>query len=445
MSELNEVVTFTNKTISLKDSGRLAFASIHTLDVGQNSIIITAVEILRCQNGTWIPPPYPGIQIEEISLIGGEGSEGAAVVHSFVDMAERYNAEQHHTTTAETREGEGTATAETDTRQCGVDLSLAPPPPPPPAFPSQPPSGYMEGCVSDYFGQEGGVLYSPIHGIRVEMPPNSLPQHVPRCFLGIYVYPRGPFTLPDGIESCSPVVWAILHPQFTFEKDVTLTIPHSALLSMDSELSVYRMAADVEDKRSPPYQLSEKVPGSECDWYHAVVKVRHFSPHRVGAEEKSKNEKGMGGDKCLHDVQHPTLKHTSKPGVGSQLKHLSQKSSSFERSSSMSDELTVVRSIQPLQHSSPLYSHKAANPSLASFTSVGEQPTPFVSTQSECSQCRSANLYRITRCMPKDRSSTPWEAKFYVAQVHPTAQWVRGIQFLHLCICMYVHYNTWYM
>ena len=75
MSELNEVATFTNKTISLKDFGRLAFASIHTLDVGQNSIIITAVEILRCQNGTWIPPPYPGIQIEEISLI--EAAPGA--------------------------------------------------------------------------------------------------------------------------------------------------------------------------------------------------------------------------------------------------------------------------------------------------------------------------------------------------------------------------------
>ena len=94
MSELNEVATFTNKTISLKDSGRLAFASIHILDVGQNSIIITTVEILRCQNGTWIPPPYPGIQIEEISLI--EAAPGALT------------SKQKSSLTVNPREGKGT-------------------------------------------------------------------------------------------------------------------------------------------------------------------------------------------------------------------------------------------------------------------------------------------------------------------------------------------------
>ena len=353
--------------------------------------------------------------VQDMIIPGGEGSEAAAIVRRFLDMAETYNTKQSRT--AETEEGKGGVTTETNTEQGGAVCF---------ASSSLPPSGYMEGCVSDYFGQEGGVLYSPIHGIRVEMPPNSLPQHVTRCFLGIYVYPRGPFILPDGVESCSPVVWAILHPQFTFKKDVTLTIPHSALLSMDSELSVYRMAADVEDKRSPPYQLSEKVPGSECDWYHAVVKVRHFSPHRVGAEEKSKNEGGTGSDKYLRNqVQQPIFKHPPKHGVG---KYLRQKSGSLEKSISVSDELAVVTSSrlsQSPQHSSPPCSHKAPNPSLATSTNVGEGLTPFVSTQSEYGSIN--NSYCIARCMPKDRSCTPWEAKFYVTHDHPTALWVRSI------------------
>ena len=48
-------------------------------------------------------------EVKHMVIPGGEGSEAAAIVHSFVDVAERYNANQGHTATVTA----GRMTAET--------------------------------------------------------------------------------------------------------------------------------------------------------------------------------------------------------------------------------------------------------------------------------------------------------------------------------------------
>ena len=329
--------------------------------------------------------------VRNMFAYGGEKAE--AVIQSFLSTADYYKElsqshtakTQHRLETIQTSTTESeTAIAEVETTiSTGAVSSLAPVDPvshPP----LRPPPGHMIDPPAQWFTREGGTLYSPIHGVEVVILPEAPPLGVDKFWLSIHVYPRGPFVLPEGVVSCSPAVWFFLSPTFEFVKDVTVRIPHSARGSVSSDVCVYRMLTGKEGTKDPPFVLSEKVEGCECDWYHTTVHVRHFSPYRNGVSSDVTSE-------AVHRTQPQSMKHSSKHPVATGLKHLAkQRSSSFEKDSDTPDQLTVrTQSIAPVRST--------------------------------------VNRYCITRGIPKDLSSTPWDAKFYVGLSHPTHIWVRKV------------------
>ena len=273
---------------------------------------------------------------------------------------------------------------------------------------------------------EGGTLYSPIHGIEVVIPPDAPPLGVDKFWLSIHVYPRSPFVFPEGVVSCSPAVLFFLSPTFEFVKDVTVRIPHSVRGSVSSDVCVYRMLTGEEGTKDPPFVLSEKVEGCECDWYHTTVHVRHFSPYRNGVSSDTTSE-------AVHRTQPQSMKHSSKYPVATGLKHLAkQRSSSFEKDSDTPDQLTVNVKQSSGQLSTTCSSAfinqdssavcTPPEPKVASSGYIPGTPTP---AQPQCAAY--ANQYCIARGMPRDVSSTPWQAKFYVVQSHPSHSWVRKL------------------
>ena len=93
--------------------------------------------------------------------------------------------------------------------------------------PNRPPPGQLGDAVSHSFTNEGGVLYSPIHGVTVTIPPNAIPRDVGKFFLSMHFYLGYPFTVEEDVDLCSVVVWFHLHPHLEFLEDVTVKIPHA--------------------------------------------------------------------------------------------------------------------------------------------------------------------------------------------------------------------------
>ena len=78
--------------------------------------------------------------------------------------------------------------------------------------PIQPPPGQIGNAISCCFTSEGGVLYSPVHGVAVTVPPNATPRDVGKIFLSMHFYLSHPFTVEKDVDFCSVVVWFHLHP-----------------------------------------------------------------------------------------------------------------------------------------------------------------------------------------------------------------------------------------
>ena len=347
-----------------------------------------------------------GPHIKDMFTYEDECPGSDSIVGSFLAAAEAYKSPQESAPHTHGQKQETATMGESSSEVVSANPRLDPVSQLPPL---RPPPGHMDDPPAQWFTREGGTLYSPIHGIEVVIPPDAPPLGVDKFWLSIHIYPRSPFVFPEGVVSCSPAVWFFLSPTFEFVKNVTVRIPHSARGSVSSDVCVYRMLTGKEGTRDPPFVLSEKVEGCECDWYHTTVHVRHFSPYRNGVSSDTTSE-------AVHRTQPQSMKHSSKHPVATGLKHLAkQRSSSFEKDSDTPDQLTVNVKQSSGQCTPP-------EPKVASSGYIPGTPTP---AQPQCAAY--ANQYCIARGMPRDVSSTPWQAKFYVVQSHPSHSWVRKL------------------
>ena len=214
-------------------------------------------------------------------------SEHAAVISRFISVAFDRSlsptVKSQPPTTAEVATLSETETKESisDPKQLTLAISTQQT-----TIPSEPPPGQFRDSTSHCFTREGGVLYSPLHGVTVTIPPNAIPGGVDTFNLSMHFYLGHPFTVEENVDLCSVVVWFHLHPHLEFLEDVTVEIPHAAN-SHDISLCVLTWG---EDKQGPPYKLDTEVPADFSDGYHAVFNVKHFCPHGVGRKSRKKGK-----------------------------------------------------------------------------------------------------------------------------------------------------------
>ena len=262
------------------------------------------------------------------------------------------------------------------------------------------PRGYLSGCRSRSFTRAGGMLYSPEHGVAVIIPEGAVPASVGNFVLGVYVYMRGPFSLPENTQLCSPIVWFHHQPRFTFEANVTIKIPHCAIVAVqpkscsdsasplveDDLLSVVTIEEGKDESVATGYTLTRPLPADFSDGYHAVFTVRHFSPHTVVT-------------KCQNQPQSPTRKRlgsNESSGVRKRTysnSHLPYKGQTttkdLQKSGSLEDDLYQVKQGEPRKGGG-------------------------IKTRGKMKFC-------IARCMPVDRGSTGnWDVNFLISHWHPT-------------------------
>jgi hypothetical protein len=269
------------------------------------------------------------------------------------------------------------------------------------------PYGYLSGCKSRSFTRAGGMLYSPEHGVTVIIPEGAIPASVNAFVLGIYVYMRGPFILPENTQLCSPIVWFHHQPRFRFEADVTIKIPHCAivaavqpkscngsasLIEENDLLSVVTVEEGMGEGVATQYSLTRHLPADFSDGYHALFTVRHFSPHTVVKcgqnQHQSPTRKRLGSNESS-GVRKRTYSNSSTvvnnlPGKGQTTTKDLQKSGSLE------DELYQVKHGE---------SRKGSGGGV---------------------EARGELRFCIARCMPVDRSTGNWDVNFLISHWHPT-------------------------
>lgn len=267
------------------------------------------------------------------------------------------------------------------------------------------PRGYLSDCKSRRFTREGGMLYSPEHGVTVIIPEAAVPASIENFVLGLYVYMKGPFSLPENTQLCSPIVWFHHHPRFRFEADVTIKIPHSAVIAVQQPqcCSLLTSPANTEDdtplhvitieegmvEGATQYALTRYLPADFSDGYHAVFAVRHFSPHAVVKcqnQHQSPERKRLGSNDSSGAVKKRTYSNSS---TANRLPSKGQTTTKdLQKSGSLEDELYQVKQGE---------ARKGGG----------------INIQGEIKFC-------IARCMPTDRSTGNWVVHFLISHRHPT-------------------------
>lgn len=272
------------------------------------------------------------------------------------------------------------------------------------------PRGYLSGCKSRSFTKAGGMLYSPEHGVTVIIPEGAMPASVDRFVLGVYVYMRGPFSLPENAQLCSPIVWFHHQPKFKFEADVTIKIPHYAivaavqpkscstgasatLIEEDDSLRVVTVEEGMnEGATTQYYALTRRLPADFSDGYHAVFVVRHFSPHSVvkcgSSKQQSPTRKRLGSNESS-GIRKRTYSNSST--VASNLPCKGQTTTKdLQKSGSLEDDLYSMNSKQAK------------------------------SRKEGGAKARDGMKFCIARCMPVDRSTGNWDVNFLISHWHPS-------------------------
>lgn len=289
------------------------------------------------------------------------------------------------------------------------------------------PSGYLRGSGMIKimsFTKEGGMLYSAVHGVMVIIPKAAVPPSIEKFILGMYVYLKGPFSLPEDATPCSPVVWFYLHPKFTFEADVTVKMAHSALVQQlstgnhnpssrlptkdeedgenDEEeyLTVLTIEEGHDEAGASSFTLTRQLTADFSDGYHAVFAVRHFSPHRVA--KRRKKQQSTSRNRLGSNESSGVRKRTSsnQSSMANCLPHKGQTATTkdLQKSGSLQDKEDEL------------------------YSQVDRRDTSKKKLKSGDGQI---NLeFFVARCMPMDRSTSSWNVDFLVSQFHPTGVFV---------------------
>ena len=291
-------------------------------------------------------------------------------------------------------------------------------------LPSKPPSeGQLGNAVSHFFTNKGGTLYSPLHGVTVTIPPNAIPTAVSKFFLSMHFYLQ-PFTPMDDADPCSVVVWLYQNPRFYFLKEVTVKIPHAAVV--DNSLCVLTWGKDKQ------LNLNTEVPADFSDGYHAVIKVKHFcvkvvAKIRRNPERKCKQQAGSSKkkrlksgsletsiDKGLVSLTNSTEADPNQDALKKKAKKL--KSGSLEKS--------IDKGLVSFTNSTEADSNSRISLLHQDAMECDSPAVPVSQDSLTAEENESGVKYSIACSMPSDRSMGYWKVCFAACQNHSTGKLV---------------------
>ena len=136
--------------------------------------------------------------------------------------------------------------------------------------------------------QSSQEFYWKGYGLKLQVPAQSLPNHIDSCTITITASLSGQYQFPADYELVSPVFWLKCEPSLTFNRPLNLEIQHCALLENSSRLSMVRAVCTQKDL---PY-LFKVIPSGTFTNHstYGVIALDRFSGMGV-AQEGSKEKR----------------------------------------------------------------------------------------------------------------------------------------------------------
>ena len=313
-----------------------------------------------------------------------------------------------------------------------------------------PPRGFIEPCLSQWFGKDGGMFYCSSHGLEIDIPPGAiLPSELDgRYMIFMYAYIKGPFHIPPtmDIDPCTAVfLLNIYPPQHKFQKPIKLRMPHCAIVEDDTEFVVLR-GSRPSDPKSDLYTFLE-VLEADCleDGYHLEVSVDHFSPF-IGGRRRSSQRKGKSrqvdsprsGSPRRGSLSRQRRLRNSGKRITPDVKKFARQTfastkklssdGSLERSSSF-DAPQSDKQEQPAESPSGSGLDKPLLPS-SQDTVGGDQPGGPAGVERALSVKESPSCELCVAKWRPQICGQSWEEVFLVAGAHPTGDLVRESRWL---------------
>ena len=323
--------------------------------------------------------------------------------------------------------------------------------------------GYVEPRFASLFdreslvnGQSEWLVHDPVHGVRINIPADSVPPNVGKFAVKIHAYINGNFHIPHEYEICTAIFMIQTDPQFEFLKPVSLKLPHCAIFEGDEDEDdiVILCAPDPdmhEDKNTPTPRTAPPI----CTFsdvlcnvdlsedYYIQIDLDHFTTF-VGAKKRRKYRRPTSKSRLsLYLSRESSInkqKRSRRSAMRKRIKKAdsmgSSRQSSYEGSFDKEEKLVVLKRQQsPLlrQYSSaesdgPL--HKHLQRQVAITNDAASNPLQH---QSSSIDDLSSIQILVCCCHPVQRI-TNWKTRFMVAPHIPTGKKVgKIIQNVYRC------------
>ncbi len=128
------------------------------------------------------------------------------------------------------------------------------------------------------------------YGLRLVIPPNSLPKDTESCTINIKTSFSGHYQFPDNTELVSPVFWLQSTPSCKFKNPVTLEIEHCAPL--DNSFRLFMATTLHTDPSNLPF-IFKSMPGStfNVNSSYGVSTLEEFNGDGVAAIQERSGER----------------------------------------------------------------------------------------------------------------------------------------------------------
>lgn len=320
--------------------------------------------------------------------------------------------------------------------------------------------GFVEPRFASLFDRESladghseWLVHDPAHGVRINIPADSVPANVEKFAVKIHTYINGNFHIPHEYEICTAIFMIQTDPQFEFLKPVSLKLPHCAIFDGDEDEDdlVILCAPDPDmhdDKNTPTPRTAPPI----CTFsdilcnvdlsedYYIQIDLDHFSAF-VGAKKRRKYRRPTSKSRLTLNLSRESSinkqKRSRRSAMRKRIKKAdsmgSSRQSSYESSFDKEEKLVVLKRQQsPLlrQYSSaesdgPLYKQLQRQAAITDDATLQHQSSSIDDLSS---------IQILVCCCHPVQRITNWKTCFMVAPHLPTGKKVgKIIQNVYRC------------
>ena len=140
----------------------------------------------------------------------------------------------------------------------------------------QPPAISFTGPIhTKQFDHKGGTFQSAVHKVSIVVPPNAIDDGE-KVTIHMGATTSGPFDLPEDCKLRSAVVWLGSESDVVLKRNVTVVVPHSAVLTSPQHHSMMRFLT-CENFKDLRYKFVYSLNNYDIDEEQGCIELRKFA------------------------------------------------------------------------------------------------------------------------------------------------------------------------